>query len=129
LITGWAAVAAAGPEVNRRVAAAAEARRVFVNAVDDVESGSAYTAGVIRKGGVTVAISTEGRAPALAGLLREAVEALIPDEIEEWVQAAHWLRQEQRAGRVPMGERRPQLLRALNRLYADRAGVLAEGRP
>ena len=38
----WFAVAAATPEVNRQVAAAAEERRVFVNAVDDAERASAY---------------------------------------------------------------------------------------
>src|SRR5258706_14702319 len=52
----WLVVAAASPEVNRDVAAAAEARRVFVNAVDDADRASAYTAGVCRKGGVTIAV-------------------------------------------------------------------------
>ena len=71
----WFVVAAASPEVNRRVAAAAEERHVFVNAVDDATRASAYAGGVFRKGGVTIAVSTEGRAPALAGLLREGLEA------------------------------------------------------
>jgi siroheme synthase-like protein len=119
----WLAVAAASPEVNRQVAAAAEARRVFVNAVDDVQSGSAYTAGVIRKGGVTIAVSTEGRAPALAGLLREGIEALLPEDVDVWVEEAHRLRVEQRAGRVPMAERRPRLLAVLNRIYAERGAA------
>ena len=41
----WLVVAAATPEVNRRVAAAAETRRVFVNAVDDPANASAYLGG------------------------------------------------------------------------------------
>ena len=116
----WIAVAAAPPDVNRAVAAAGEARRVFVNAVDDVRNGSAYTAGVIRRSGVTIAVSTEGRAPALAGLLREGIEALLPDDLDAWVDEAGRLREQQRAGRVPMRERRPGLLCALNGLYAAR---------
>ena len=121
----WLVISAATPEVNRQVVAAAEERRIFVNAVDDAESASAYTGGVLRRGGVTVAVSTEGRAPALAGLLREGLEAVIPDEIESWVALAGEVRREQRQARVPMTERRPLLLRALNRLYAER-GVAVE---
>jgi siroheme synthase-like protein len=121
----WLVVAAAPPDVNQQVAAAAEERQVFVNAVDHAERGSAYTGGVFRRGGVTIAVSTEGRAPALAGLLREGLEAIVPEDIDGWVAAAHRLRQEQRASGVPMAERRPLLLRSLNRLYEAR-GVQVE---
>jgi uroporphyrin-III C-methyltransferase/precorrin-2 dehydrogenase/sirohydrochlorin ferrochelatase len=41
----WFVVAAAPPEVNSQVALAAEQRRVFVNAVDDPASASAYLGG------------------------------------------------------------------------------------
>jgi uroporphyrin-III C-methyltransferase/precorrin-2 dehydrogenase/sirohydrochlorin ferrochelatase len=113
----WLVVAAATPEVNRAVAEAAEERRVFVNAVDDPASASAYMGGVLRKGGITIAVSTEGQAPALAGLLREGLEALVPDEIEAWAREAAALRRRQRAEGVPMAARRPRLLESLNRLY------------
>jgi len=118
----WLVVAAATPEVNREVARHAEARRVFVNAVDDPRSASAYAGGVVRRGGVTVAISTDGRAPALAGLLREGIEALLPDRLESWVERAESLRRRWREEAVPMGERRPRLLRALEELYGARSG-------
>lgn len=113
----WLAVAAATPEVNRRVAEAAAERRVFVNAVDDRENASAYLGGVSRRGGVTIAVSTEGRAPALAGLVREAIDALVPDEIDQWVAEARRVREADRAAGVPFTARRPRLLEALNRLY------------
>jgi uroporphyrin-III C-methyltransferase/precorrin-2 dehydrogenase/sirohydrochlorin ferrochelatase len=127
----WFVVAAATPEVNRHVREAAEARRVFVNAVDDPESATAYTGGVLRRGGVTVAVSTEGRAPALAGLLREGLDAVLPEEIDAWVGTAAALRVEQRRAGVPMARRRPLLLDALNRLYSDKAALPAavEARP
>jgi uroporphyrin-III C-methyltransferase/precorrin-2 dehydrogenase/sirohydrochlorin ferrochelatase len=116
----WLAIAAASASVNRLVATAAEERRVFVNAVDDPASGSAYTGGVFRRSGATIAISTEGQAPALAGLLREALEYLIPDELETWIVEARALRDRQRAQGVPMKRRRPLLLEALNHLYAQK---------
>lgn len=116
----WFVTAAATPDVNRDVRAAADARAVFVNAVDDPANATAYLGGTIARGGVTVAFSTAGQAPALAGLLREAFDAMVPQDVEAWVQQAHALSRQQRAAQVPMGERRPQLLEALNRLYASR---------
>jgi siroheme synthase-like protein len=116
----WLAVAAATPAVNRDVRAAAEERRVFVNAVDDRENASAFLGGVLRRGSVTLAVSTGGAAPALAGLLREALETVVPEELETWVAEARTLRRTQRAEGVPMETRRPLLLRALNNLYASR---------
>ena len=116
----WFAVAAAPAVVNRLVAAAAEERRIFVNAVDDPAAGSAYTGGVFRRSGATIAISTEGQAPALAGLLREGLEYIIPEELEKWITEARTLRERQRASGVPISKRRPQLLEALNQLYAQK---------
>ena len=113
----WFVVTAATPEVNRQVAQAAEARRVFVNAVDDPASASAWMSGVVRKGGVTIAISTGGRAPALAALLRQAIEALLPDQVGEWMETAQELRRSWRERRVPMAARRPLLLEALQEKY------------
>jgi uroporphyrin-III C-methyltransferase/precorrin-2 dehydrogenase/sirohydrochlorin ferrochelatase len=106
--------------VNRRVLAAANDRRVFVNAVDDPANATAYLGGVVRRAGVTVAISTDGRAPALAGLLREALDAWLPGDLDEWMSAADEARRAWKAQAVPMERRRPQLLETLNRLYADR---------
>lgn len=116
----WLAIAGAPPEINRQVAAAAEERRIFMVAVDDPGASSAYGGGVVRRGGVTVALSTDGEAPALAGLLREGLEALLPDELGGWLDEARRLRAGWRSGEVPMAERRPLLLAALNRLYESR---------
>ena len=114
----WLAVAAATPAVNREVARAAEARRVFVNAVDDPPNASLYLGGVVRRAGVTFAVSTDGRAPALAGLLREGLDAILPaEELDRWLSEAARLRRRWRAAQVPMGARRPELLEALVRLY------------
>lgn len=110
-------VAAATPAVNREVAAAAHARGLFVNAVDDVASASAYLGGVVRKGPLLVAISTRGLAPALAGLLREALEAVLPDDLERWFEVAQAARAAWKRDGIAMPERRPLLLRALNRIY------------
>jgi siroheme synthase-like protein len=113
----WFVVAAATPEVNARVARAAEERRVFVNAVDDPPNASAYLGGVVRRDGVTVAISTDGRAPALAGLLREGLDSLLPADLDRWMETAQSIRHTWKATGTRMNERRPQLLDALVGLY------------
>jgi siroheme synthase-like protein len=115
----WLVVAAATPAVNRQVAAEAAARHLFVNAVDDPVNASVYLGGVVRRGGATIAISTDGAAPALAGLLREALDAALPSEKEMdiWLARARDLRAVWRADGVPMAARRPQLLDTLNRIY------------
>ena len=110
----WMVVAAAPPEVNRDVAREAEARQLFVNAVDDPPNATVYLGGVVRRGGVTVAISTDGQAPALAGLIRQALEALLPEkEVARWLSTAQEQRRQWMANEGPMDERRPLLLRAL----------------
>jgi len=121
-------VAAAPPAVNREVAAAAHARGLFVNAVDDIESASAYAGAVFRRAGVTIAISTDGEAPALAGLVREALETLLPEDLDRWMQCARESRQRWLEQGVPMAERRPLLLEALNALYAERTAATAGAR-
>jgi len=113
----WYVVAAAPPEINKAVLEAAEERRVFVNAVDDPAHASAYAGSVVRRAGVTIAFSTDGRAPALAGLLREALDAWLPADLDTWMVASDAARRQWKQSRVPMEERRPMLLEALNRLY------------
>ena len=114
----WLVVAAATPEVNREVAAAAEARRIFVNAVDDPANASAFLSGTIRRDGVTVAVSTSGAAPALTALLREALETVLPADLDRWMAEAKRQRTIWRRDQVPMAIRKPRLLEALNGLYS-----------
>jgi uroporphyrin-III C-methyltransferase/precorrin-2 dehydrogenase/sirohydrochlorin ferrochelatase len=113
----WLVVTAASAEINGQVADAAEARRIFVNAVDDPPNASAYLGGVIRRAGVTIAISTSGDAPALAGVLREGIDALLPADLDRWTACARDLRKTWKADGVPMEDRRPLLIDALKGLY------------
>lgn len=113
----WFVVAAATADVNREVARAAAARRIFVNAVDDPANASAFLSGVVRRGGVTIAISTRGDAPALTSLVRQALDAVLPRDLADWLVEARRRRTEWRRSDVAIEKRRPLLLQALNRLY------------
>jgi siroheme synthase-like protein len=113
----WFVVAAATPDVNREVAEAAERRRIFVNAVDDPANATAFLSGVVRRDGVTIAVSTSGEAPGLTSLLREGMDALLPRDLDRWVETARAERAAWKRDRVPMADRKPRLLAALNAIY------------
>lgn len=116
----WWVIAAAPANVNREVQAAAESRQLFVNAVDDPAHATAYLGSIVRRDDITVAISTGGRAPALAALLREALDAWLPQDMDRWMAAAVEARRQWKATGVSMERRRPLLLETLNRLYESK---------
>jgi uroporphyrin-III C-methyltransferase/precorrin-2 dehydrogenase/sirohydrochlorin ferrochelatase len=71
----WLVVAATDDlMVNRAVASAAEARRLFVNVVDDAELSSYQVPSIINRGQLQIAISSSGAAPMLARHIREKLE-------------------------------------------------------
>lgn len=110
----WLVYAAtSNPEVQRSVASAAEARRVFCVAVDDPPNASAYSAAVVRRPPMVVAISSSGAAPALARLLREVIEHVLP--ADEWIRRAEELRAQWLRDGTPMADRFAQLVREIAR--------------
>ena len=104
--------------VQTRVAAACEKARVFCVAVDDPPNASAYGGAIVRRGPVTIAISTSGEAPALARLLREVLEQALPDE--GFVDAARALRERWKADRTPMASRFGELVQAFKERSAPK---------
>jgi siroheme synthase-like protein len=105
--------------VQQRVAVACEKARVFCVAIDDPPNASAYGGGIVRRGPVTIAISTSGEAPALARLLREILEQALPDE--GFVDAARALREKWRADKTPMASRFGELVQAFKERSAPKA--------
>ena len=115
----WLVVAATDdPAVQRRIADTAETARTFVVAVDDKANASAYGCATIRRGPVSIGISTSGESPALARLIREVLEHALPEA--EWIDAARALRDRWRADGTPFESRFAELLKALKeRLRAE----------
>jgi siroheme synthase-like protein len=71
------------PAVQQQIFDDGQAAGVFVNAVDDPDRCSFILPAVVRRGPVIVAVSTQGRSPALAGQLRDRLAAALPDDLEQ----------------------------------------------
>ena len=76
------------PSVNETVYRAADARGLLCNAVDDIENCHFYYGAVVQRGDLQIAISTNGKSPALAQRLRKELEAQFGAEYENWIE---WL--------------------------------------
>lgn len=76
-----AVVATGSEQVNDQVARLARRLRVPVNVVDDPKRCDFYYPAVIRRGPLLVAISTEGRSPALARRLRQHLQKSLTPEL------------------------------------------------
>jgi siroheme synthase-like protein len=79
----WLVLTDAGPEVNRAVFEDAEAAGVWCNAADDPQHCSFLVPAIVRRGPVTVAVSTGGASPALASWLRQELEAAVGPEFAD----------------------------------------------
>ncbi|MGH8971740.1 MAG: precorrin-2 dehydrogenase/sirohydrochlorin ferrochelatase family protein [Acidimicrobiia bacterium] len=79
-LAGAFLVVTTDPEHNDAVFAEAEARGVLCHAVDDPAHCHYAMPSVLRRGELTVAISTGGMAPALAKRLRHRLEEEVPAE-------------------------------------------------
>jgi precorrin-2 dehydrogenase / sirohydrochlorin ferrochelatase len=72
-------------DVNDSVYREASERNVLCNAVDDPERCDFYYPAVVRRGALQVAISTEGKSPALAQKLRRDFEKQLAPLYAGWI--------------------------------------------
>lgn len=114
------------PSTNDAIWQEAENERVLVNAVDDVAHCSFIAGSVVRRGALTIAISTGGCAPALAVRLRERLMRELGPEYAEFLELMEALR-EPLAQTYPDFETRRALWYAL--VDSDILDHLRAGRP
>ncbi len=83
--------------VNAAVFRGAGARRILCNAVDDIENCHFYYGSIVQRGDLQIAISTNGKSPALAQRMRRELEAQYPDEYAGWLDSLGEAREKLRA--------------------------------
>lgn len=86
-------VATDDPRVNREVAERVRSTGGLVNVADDPAACSFLVPSVLRRGDLTIAISTGGGSPALAKKLRQRLERTIGPEYEAYLTALRLLRE------------------------------------
>lgn len=75
-------------ELNASVFAEAERRNILCNSVDDIDHCHFYYGSVLQRGDLQIAISTNGKSPALAQRLRLELEQQFGPEYAAWLE---WL--------------------------------------
>lgn len=80
--------ATANPEVDEFVFREARRKRILCNAVDDPPCCDFYYPAVVRRGDLQIAISTNGKSPALAQRLRREMEVAFDAHYSQWLE---WL--------------------------------------
>ena len=89
------------PAVNAAVFQAAEAASVFCNAVDDIANCHFYYGSIVQRGDLQIAISTNGKSPALAQRLRKELEKQYLAEYAAWLDSLGDAREKLRASSDP----------------------------
>lgn len=110
------------PLVNRAIAQEAQAHNQLVNVVDEPDDCNFFAPAVVRRGDLTIAVSTGGDVPALAGHLRAQLEQQFGNE---WGAYVEWLARIRPlvATRYPEMEARLQAWKRL--LDSDLLGFIA----
>jgi uroporphyrin-III C-methyltransferase/precorrin-2 dehydrogenase/sirohydrochlorin ferrochelatase len=98
-LRGFRLAYAATPDqqVNRAVRLEARAEGVWLNAVDEPDLCDFITPAIVRRGSLTIAVSTNGRCPALSRRIREDLERQFGPEYAEAVEQLGELRDRTRA--------------------------------
>jgi len=80
-------------EINHQVWQEASANRQLVNVVDDTPRCNFIAPAILRKGDLNIAISTGGKAPALAVRLKERLQEEIGPQYERFLELSGQLRE------------------------------------
>jgi precorrin-2 dehydrogenase/sirohydrochlorin ferrochelatase len=79
-------------EINKQIYLDAKERFLLVNVADTPSLCDFYLGGIVTKGNVKIAISTNGKSPTTAKRLRQLLEEVIPEDINEMVENIHLYR-------------------------------------
>jgi len=108
------------PNVNESVFLAADERNFLCNAVDDIDHCHFYYGAVVQRGDLQIAISTNGKSPALAQRLRKELEQQFSPAYAAWLDSLGATREQLRAQSTDPESTKRQLHHLATRPMFDR---------
>lgn len=115
-------------EVNTQIFQEARLRNVLCNSVDDPENCDFYYGAVVQRGDLQIAISTNGRSPALAQRLRQELEEQFGPEYETWLQELGAARDQMFIAKLDVEARRKLLHELASREAFNNRNIVQNGR-
>ena len=104
------------PLINKKIAKLCQDKGIWVNVADSPEDSTFFVPAVWRRGGWEIAISTEGRSPLAARLLKEELSSLIVPTWDEYLNFLEKLRRALKEKGVAK-IKREKILREIAKLY------------
>ena len=80
------------PELNEEIRVLTQQQNILLNAADKPALCDFYLGSIVRKGNLKVAISTNGKSPTIAKRLKDLLQDLLPEEIDETLELMSQLR-------------------------------------
>ncbi len=126
-LEGMAFVIAATAErkTNRQIASLCHRRGILVNVVDDPAACTFLFPALVKRGELSVGVSTGGASPSAAIYLKEQIETLLPGNLEEILNFLKDIRPTVQAA-LPEEDQRSQALSLLFRRCLERGRGLTE---
>lgn len=103
------------PSLHRDIYEESRGSRVLVNSVDNTKYCDFIFPSYIKKGDLTISISTSGSSPAMAKRIRIYIEKLIPDSIDSFLKEMKVLRKT-----IPKGKERMKFFEDKSNLFLEK---------
>lgn len=109
-------------ELNSRIASLCKASDILVNVVDDPQNCTFIFPSLIKKGDLTIGISSAGKSPAFCKKMRKEIETMLPENTEEILdKMGQW--REYLKEKEPCKKVRSEVLKSLLSLYLSGENV------
>jgi siroheme synthase-like protein len=79
-------------ELSREIREKAHTRNILVNVADTPDLCDFYLSAVVQKGNLKIAVSTNGKSPTIAKRVRELLEDIVPEDMDELLENIHEIR-------------------------------------